>query len=447
MGRDPEPGRRPAAGELVFWGRLAIGAGVVAWVLAPIDFGQLRLSAGWLAPLFFMGCKLSADLFPIKLRDLEFTVGGAVLVAAAIIFPEPVPVLIAVVPSVVADLWRRKSWDRTAVNAASDATTAFVAHFVYQSLGSRAIALDSWSDVLSVAAVVAAYYFFSTAPPALMVALMKRQPVLHVLRGNVYSVYMDLVGLLLFGVLTAYIWTYAYRLTVILVSLGVIIYKVFELAGRLNVETVQALQTIVDVVDERDRYTYNHSLLVAEYSRLVAERLVSEPHKVETIVRAAYLHDIGKIGISDGELNKPGPLSEDEYEQMKKHPAIGARILASYSQFREGADIVLAHQERYDGSGYPNGMRGDEIPIGARIISVVDAYVAMTTNRPYRRALSTAQAVDELRQGIGTHFDPVVCAVFLKLLFERHLGDRDQVDEMERLRAVRRPGVVEVPAG
>ena len=447
MGRDREPGRRPAAGEVAFWARLAVGAGIVAWVVGPVDFGQLRLSAGWLAPLFFMACKLSADLFPIKLRDLEFTVGGAVLVAAAIIFPEPVPVLIAVIPSVAADLWRRKSWDRTAVNAASDATTVFVAHFVYQSLDNRAIALDTWSDVLSVAAVVAAYYFFSTGPPALMVALMKRQPVLHVLRGNVYSVYMDLVGLLLFGVLTAYIWTYAYRLTVILVSLGVIIYKVFELAGRLNVETVQALQTIVDVVDERDRYTYNHSLLVAEYSRLVAERLVSEPQKVETIVRAAYLHDIGKIGISDGELNKPGPLSEDEYEKMKKHPVIGARILASYSQFREGAGIVLAHQERYDGTGYPNGLRGDEIPIGARIISVVDAYVAMTTNRPYRRALSTAQAVDELRQGIGTHFDPVVCAVFLKLLFERHLGDRDQVDEMERLRAVRRPDAVEVPAG
>ena len=446
MGRSGEPSRRPAAGEVVFWARLAVGAGIVAWVVGAVDFGQLRLSAGWLAPLFFMGCKLSADLFPIKLRDLEFTVGGAVLVAAAIIFPEPVPVLIAVVPSVAADLWRRKSWDRTAVNAASDATTVFVAHFVYQSLNNHAIALDSWSDVLSVAAVVAAYYFFSTGPPALMVALRKRQPVLHVLRGNVYSVYMDLVGLLLFGVLTAYIWTYAYRLTVILVSLGVIIYKVFELAGRLNVETVQALQTIVDVVDERDRYTYNHSLLVAEYSRLVAERLVSEPHKVETIVRAAYLHDIGKIGISDGELNKPGPLSGDEYEQMKKHPAIGARILASYSQFREGADIVLAHQERYDGTGYPSGLRGDEIPIGARIISVVDAYVAMTTNRPYRRALSTGQAVDELRQGIGTHFDPLVCAVFLKLLFERHLGDRDQVDEMERLRAVRRPDAVEIPA-
>jgi putative nucleotidyltransferase with HDIG domain len=434
------------AGRLIFWGRVALGLAIAIWVLLPVDFGRLQLSWSWFGPLLFMVCKLLADLFPIKLRDLEFTVAGAVLVAAAIVFPEPVPVLVAIVPSVAADLLRHKSWDRTAVNAASDATTAFVAQLVYSSLDPRAIALDSGQGVASVTAVVLAYYFFSTLPPALMVSLMKRQPLLHVLRANMYSAYMDLVGLLLFGVLTAYIWTYAPRLTIILVSLGVIIYKVFELAGRLNVETVQALQTIVDVVDERDRYTYNHSLLVAEYSRLVAERLVNDPQKVETIVRAAYLHDIGKIGIADGELNKPGPLSAEEYELMKRHPAIGARILASYSQFSEGAGIVLAHQERWDGSGYPNGMRGDEIPIGARIIAVVDAYVAMTTNRPYRRALTTEQAVNELRQGIGTHFDPVVCAIFLKLLFERRLGDRDQVGEMERLRAVRHPEPAEQPA-
>ena len=446
MSGSERAGRRPVAGQVAFWARVALGLAIFAWVLARVDYGGLRLSSSWFGPLAFMACKLLADLFPIKLRDLEFTVGGAVLVAAAIVFPEPLPVLIAVLPSVAADLVRHKSLDRTAVNAASDATTVFVAGFVYQMLDPGAIWLDSWQDVASLAAVVGTYYFFSTGPPALMVSLMKRQPVLHVLRANMYSAYMDLVGLLLFGVLTAYIWVFAPRLTIILVSLGVIIYKVFELAGRLNVETVQALQTIVDVVDERDRYTYNHSLLVAEYSRLVAERLVTDPQQVETIVRAAYLHDIGKIGIPDGELNKPGPLSAGEYEQMKKHPAIGARILASYSQFSEGAGIVLAHQERYDGSGYPAGLAGDLIPIGARIIAVVDAYVAMTTNRPYRNALSTAQAVDELRQGIGTHFDPVVCATFLKLLFERRLGDRDQVGEMERLRAVRHPEPAEQTA-
>src|SRR5260221_8438424 len=165
-----------------------------------------------------MVCKLLADLFPIKLRDLEFTVAGAVLVAAAIVFPEPVPVLVAIVPSVAADLLRHKSWDRAAVNAASDATTAFVAQLVYSTLDPHAIALNSGQGVASVTAVVLAYYFFSTLPPALMVSLMKRQPLLHVLRANMYSAYMDLLGLPRFGVLTASIWTYAPRLTTILAS-------------------------------------------------------------------------------------------------------------------------------------------------------------------------------------------------------------------------------------
>ncbi|MDQ6918826.1 MAG: hypothetical protein M3Z98_05645, partial [Candidatus Dormibacteraeota bacterium] len=127
-------GSRPVAGQLAFWARVSLGLAILAWVLHPVDYVLLRPSWSWFGPLLFMACKLFADLFPIKLRDLEFTVGGAVLVAAAIVFPEPIPVLIAVVPSVAADLLRHKSWDRTAVNAASDATTVFVAQFVYSSL-------------------------------------------------------------------------------------------------------------------------------------------------------------------------------------------------------------------------------------------------------------------------------------------------------------------------
>jgi len=428
---------RPAA-TAVFWARVAAGIGVTGYVLWAVPGAGLHPSWAWLGPALFMVAKLAADLFPVKLNDLEFTVSGVVLVAAVIVFPEPAPVLIAVIPSIIADLRQHKSWDRVTVNAASEATTVFVAQYTYSALRLNPVGLSNWQDIGALAAVVGVYYFLSISPPALMVALNSGRSVIHVMRANMHSAYLDLIGIVLFGILTAFVWTREPRLLVILVGLGVVVYKVFELAGRLDAETVLALQTIVDIVDERDRYTYNHSLLVAEYSRLVAQRLVSDPQKVETIVRASYLHDIGKIGVSDIELNKPGKLSPEEYEKMKRHPEMGSRILAHYSQFKEGADIVLAHQEHYDGTGYPRRLRGDEIPLGARIIAVVDAYVAMTTDRPYRQAMTPAAAADQLRQGIGTHFDPIVGATFLKLLIENHLGERDQVVEMERLREARR---------
>jgi cyclic di-GMP phosphodiesterase len=162
--------------------------------------------------------------------------------------------------------------------------------------------------------------------------------------------------------------------------------------------------------------------------------MVSNPNEIEAIVQASQLHDIGKIGVSDTILLKAEGLTVHEQRLMQLHPEIGRRILEKYSQFRPGSEIVYAHQEHYDGSGYPRGLRGDEIPLGARIIAVVDAYVAMTTDRPYRRAMSAADALQELRSGIGTQFDPVVCANFIKILMRSDQLSQDQVVHMATLR-------------
>lgn len=158
----------------------------------------------------------------------------------------------------------------------------------------------------------------------------------------------------------------------------------------------------------RDSETGNHILRMARYSRLLAEQLELDREICELIELASPMHDIGKIGIPDHILLKQGPLDNDEWEIMKRHTIIGNEILSgSDSKYlRMGASIALNHHEKFDGSGYPAGLRGEEIPIEARIVAVTDVFDALTTRRPYKKSWSVDEAVDFLQQNIGTQFDP-----------------------------------------
>jgi HD-GYP domain-containing protein (c-di-GMP phosphodiesterase class II) len=321
------------------------------------------------------------------------------------------------------------------LNAAQKTTAVVLAAAVFKALANGdALALDDPHDVFAIGGLFISYYVFNVIPLMLTLALVQRRRFLSVLHANVQSIYLDFVGTFLFALLPAFVYEKEPRLLPILAGVGVLVRQVFELANRLRSETEEALRVLIDIVDARDPYTHDHSLLVAEYSRRVAEMMVTNPNEIEAIVSAAMLHDIGKIGVSDTILLKDSRLSPEEKRLMELHPEIGRRILEKYSQFRGGAEIVFAHQEHYDGGGYPRGLRGEEIPLGARIIAVVDAYVAMRTDRPYRRAMSAAEALAQLRSGIGTQFDPVVCANFIKLLIESDQISQDQVVQMAELR-------------
>jgi diguanylate cyclase (GGDEF)-like protein/putative nucleotidyltransferase with HDIG domain len=173
--------------------------------------------------------------------------------------------------------------------------------------------------------------------------------------------------------------------------------------------------SLAEALDLRDSGTASHSTTVAEYARMMARELGLSAQRTERVRLAGILHDIGKVGIPDSILQKPGPLDEAEWEQMRRHPEFGARILGT----RELVDIrewVLASHERPDGKGYPRGLRGDEIPLEARIVSVADAYEAMIGDRIYRVALTEAEARAELRGCAGTQFDPEVVDAFLRVL-------------------------------
>jgi HD-GYP domain-containing protein (c-di-GMP phosphodiesterase class II) len=187
----------------------------------------------------------------------------------------------------------------------------------------------------------------------------------------------------------------------------------------LRAQTRLALEEIADIVDMRDHYTFEHSKRVAELARVTARKLALNADDIDLIWMAGRVHDVGKIGIKSSVLLKPGRLTEDEFDEMRTHPEVGARLIARFPQFARGGVFVLHHHERWDGKGYPGKLRGEQIPFGARVLAVADAWDAMTSHRAYRKALPLEVVQEELRRGRGAQFDPRVLDAFLQVLIER----------------------------
>jgi putative two-component system response regulator len=196
--------------------------------------------------------------------------------------------------------------------------------------------------------------------------------------------------------------------------------QVFERAGQLLEAQNDTIERLAQVVEFHDDATGHHTRRVGDLAGDLARGLGLPAATADLIHRAAPLHDVGKIGIPDAILLKPGRLTPDEYEVVKMHPSIGARILAgSRSEYLAVAEqIALGHHERWDGMGYPQGLKGDEIPLAARIVAVADFFDAVTHDRPYRPAWSIAEALKAVDAEMGRHFDPHVAQVLLQLFSE-----------------------------
>jgi len=201
--------------------------------------------------------------------------------------------------------------------------------------------------------------------------------------------------------------------------------------------------TLAEAIEKRDPYTGGHVRRVVDISLAIGEELGLKPEEKETLELAAILHDVGKIGIRDGVLLKHGPLTPEELAHIRLHPQLGAEILAPIRQLEAVIPAVRHHQERCDGQGYPQGLKGDEIPLASRVIAVADAFDAMTTDRPYRPRLSDEAAATEIERCAGSQFDPKVAEAFLRAF----RGGRISSQALEHLekRPPQRRGVVSQP--
>ena len=198
-----------------------------------------------------------------------------------------------------------------------------------------------------------------------------------------------------------------------------------DLAHEVELKTLEnerlslhVVQTLAEAIDAKDTYTKGHSGRVSKYSREIAKRYGYTKQQQDDIYMMGLLHDVGKIGIPDSIINKPARLDDEEYEIIKKHPVLGARILAKIKEMPKLSVGARWHHERYGGGGYPDGLKGTDILEEARIIAVADAYDAMTSRRSYRDALPQNEVRREIEEGKGTQFDPVFADIMLKMIDE-----------------------------
>lgn len=173
--------------------------------------------------------------------------------------------------------------------------------------------------------------------------------------------------------------------------------------------------TLAKAIEKRDRYTGGHTDRVTEYAKLTAKQLDWPEERLAVLELAGHLHDVGKIGVPDAVLNKPGKLTVEEFEMMKAHPEIGEQIIRGIDFLEALVPYVLYHHERYDGKGYPKGFSGEAIPIEGRLLAVSDTFDAMTSSRPYRKQLDPERAIEEIKRCSGTQFDPNIVVVFLEI--------------------------------
>jgi putative nucleotidyltransferase with HDIG domain len=294
-------------------------------------------------------------------------------------------------------------------NAAQLYLSAFAAGLVLLAAGVTADGgIKSAPDAVALIAAAAAFYVTNHVLVATAVAVATSRNPLAVVRSSQKVVLAQFAILYVIGAIAAFAAARWPWLPVLAVLPAVLAYHSLRQRIDIRREAMHAMERMADEVDRRDPYTYQHSQRVAVYAHAIARKLGLSTPEIEMIELAAKVHDIGKIRVPDAILLKPGKLTAAERRVMETHPRLGFDILRPFSEYAKVLDLVLTHHERYDGLGYPNGTVGRRLLMIAQVIPVADSLDAMTSDRAYRHARSWESAMEELRRGAGTQWNPRV---------------------------------------
>lgn len=389
--------------------------------------GSLEIAV---AAILFTAAAFLSELYPVPVPTSNLfddskdalVMSSAIYIGSLLLYGPAFTMVIGAAANLLSDFSRGKPLYKGAFNAAQNVVALGISGLFLRHTGHGSYYLGdlvtSPQGFLSLLATIATYFLLNTSLVAAVIAMVDGTSFIDVWRQFGRQMLLEYVGMLNIGLVGALLWTVTPLGLVLLVLPLLVVYQASKTTSQLKSETTRALIAVADMVDSRDSYAYRHSMEVARYSAQIATKMGLPLDEVEMIKLAAQLHDIGKIGTPDDILHKPGALNPEEMAVMQKHPAEGAKVLQYFSLFRPGAELVLYHQEHYDGTGYPAGLAARQIPLGARIIHVADAYQAMTSDRVYRRAMDVNVAVRRLLAGTGRQFDPAVVKALMAVLQE-----------------------------
>lgn len=397
---------------------LAVGA-----VLFSISRLANILESGIAVLIVALGIAL-LDTAPVLLfgSKVETTLSGAVKVAAILIYPPQVAILGIFFGTLVGELPAKRPWFKKAFNISQLTASFGIAAFVFGIIHTPQA--DYFGSLQNLAAFLLAGFgpfLVSWVLVSFIVSLVSQVPLYYVLKQNFRQVGWYELSNPVLGAILAILWQYN-PISILLIGLLFFLMRhSYQVAVQLQKQTHDALRALMQVIDVRDHHTFDHSERVSKYAQLMGEELGLSQEEIEVLAEAGLLHDLGKVGMVDDVLYKNGTLNPKERKHAQEHAEVGSMLLSKFPLFEKGSILVRHHHERYDGKGYPDGLVGEQIPIGSRIISVADAYQAMTENRPYRPALTQEEAIEQLQAGSGTQFDPRVVDVFIKILQSKQI--------------------------
>jgi putative nucleotidyltransferase with HDIG domain len=365
------------------------------------------------------------------------------LLAAVLLLPHPWPMVVSGLTAFVVDsLVRKKPAIKVWFNTAQYMLTAGLGELVYTRLGGT-VSLDEFSfAVVPFVALVACFYVANHGSVAVAVSLSESLPLREawerIVSGSVITDLLSSTLAVLLAVL--YVKMQFVGLAILIFPLF-LVRQLYQMNFQLQQELEEKLELMVKAMEARDPYTSGHSRRVSEYAVAIARELRLSANELDAVKRAALLHDVGKIYEEFAPLlRKDGKLTPEEMMVMRTHVVRSSQLVSTAARLRGAVEAMIRHHhENFDGSGYPDGLSGTQIPIGARIIMIADTLDAMTTDRPYRRALTLSQAIGELEKYAGSQFDPMLVRVVAKSETIRRLLGAERRPAVDLLSSARTP--------
>jgi len=379
------------------------------------------LSEIWLPILFFTVIAMLAEYLSVFLpAGGQITVAFPISFVIILVYGPAVAILVEILSVIWEILKKRDNWYKTLFNAAQYSLSSGLAGVVYISSGGVVGTQNIINYLLPAALCALTYCLVNSILVATVISLDSGMSVSKVYRINIKEVIPSYLAEAPMGFIMAIIYVHIGILGILLFFFPLLLARQsFELYTRMRKIYLDTIRTLAATIDAKDPYTLGHSERVSHLAVQLARKLDFAETEIEYLEYAAILHDIGKIGIEDRILGKKDRLTDEEYDKIKEHPVIGASIIGSIEFLQKCSQTVLHHHERYEGGGYPHGLKGEEIPRTARLLAVVDAYDAMNSDRPYRKKLSENDILEEIERESGKQFDPAIARTFISLIKDK----------------------------